>query len=155
VRAAPTWQIGEANSIYTDYGDLTEALHFTDPLNTTFVLNVGFQLPAIASGGSNNFTANLVAVDQVGPPLPRCASPVHAHTRSSPHAPAHVPPHTTFTRSQPPPRAIHAHTRTARALKAHPLPWSRNYLHPALCARHLAILNQLAGVPICRPRQCC
>jgi hypothetical protein len=40
------------------------ALTFTDPLNTTFTLAVWFTLPPVAPAGANNFTANLVAVDQ-------------------------------------------------------------------------------------------
>lgn len=59
------YELGQAHQLnYTDFGDLTSALHFTDPLNTTFVMNVGFTLQPIIAGSGNNFTAALSADDQ-------------------------------------------------------------------------------------------
>eukprot|EP00567_Pseudictyota_dubia_P006498 CAMPEP_0197439768 /NCGR_PEP_ID=MMETSP1175-20131217/6431_1 /TAXON_ID=1003142 /ORGANISM="Triceratium dubium, Strain CCMP147" /LENGTH=147 /DNA_ID=CAMNT_0042969743 /DNA_START=37 /DNA_END=480 /DNA_ORIENTATION=+ len=56
------YELGKAKSIDTAVGNLISALHFTDKLNTTFEMSVGFTLPEPQA--QNNFTASLMATDQ-------------------------------------------------------------------------------------------
>ena len=58
------YELGQAHSIYTATGNLLDALHFTDPLNTTYEMTVHFDLPKEVPGSKNNFTATFSAVDQ-------------------------------------------------------------------------------------------
>ena len=61
------WQVrvyetGAPKSISTAFGNLFSALHFTDPLNTTFELEFNFTLPAPVA--ENQFTASIMATNQ-------------------------------------------------------------------------------------------
>lgn len=56
------YEIGEAHPVYNTFGDLLDALHFTDPKNTTYEMDVSYTLPAAKHEG--NFTVSLMATDQ-------------------------------------------------------------------------------------------
>jgi len=57
------YELGFAHSIDTAFGNLADALKFTDPKNTTYEFTASFTLPA-AMGSSTNFTASLISTDQ-------------------------------------------------------------------------------------------
>lgn len=57
------YEIGLAKPIYTTFGNLLDALKFTDPKDTTFEMTVNFTLPASQSS-TGQFIASLEATDQ-------------------------------------------------------------------------------------------
>lgn len=57
------YELGFAHPIATSFGGLGQALHFTDPLNTTYEFTASFPLPT-PKGPDHTFTASLISQDQ-------------------------------------------------------------------------------------------
>lgn len=57
------YELGFSHAIATSFGDLSDALHFTDPKATAYEMTVTFPLPA-PKGPDQVFTASLTSQDQ-------------------------------------------------------------------------------------------
>lgn len=58
------YELGFAHPIYTTFGNLADALTFTDAKNTTYSFTVSFKLPAAKNASTSTFTASLISTDQ-------------------------------------------------------------------------------------------
>ena len=59
--AINVYELGNAHPVDVQWGDLTKAVTFTDPKNTTFDMKVAFTMPA--AQGSGHFQASLMGQD--------------------------------------------------------------------------------------------